>query len=203
MITSLTKQDLVNFEENMAVCFNQKQIKAPVHLSNGNEDEMIKVFQTVKPKDWCFGSWRSHFICLLKGVPPDEVKQAILDGKSISLCFPKYRVFSSAIVGGSIPIAVGVALSIKRNGGSEKVYCFVGDMASETGIMWESFKYAFQHKLPIKFIIEDNNKSVCTLTRETWNMDRLTFEGADSDMIYHYKYENKYPHAGVGQRIQF
>jgi TPP-dependent pyruvate/acetoin dehydrogenase alpha subunit len=202
-LTSLTKQDLINFEEDIAICFNEKKIKAPIHLSFGNEDEMIKVFKNINHNDWCFGTWRSHFMCLLKGVPPEQLKKAILDGKSISLCFPEYNVFSSAIVTGILPIALGVALSIKRNGGTNKVYCFVGDMTSETGSMWECFKYAFQHRLPIKFIIEDNGKSVCTDTRKTWKMDKLTFENTNSDMIYYYRYENKWPHAGSGSRIQF
>ena len=199
----MTKEELIAFEEDIATCFNQKLIAAPIHLYSNNEDQMIHVFKTVEKNDWVFCSWRSHYQCLLKGVPPSELKQAILEGKSISLCFPQYRIFSSGIVGGSIPIAVGTALAIKRNGGPERVHCFMGDMSSETGIAWESFKYAFHHKLPIRFIIEDNGKSVCTDTRKTWLMDMLTFEGADSDMVYYYRYENKWNHAGTNVRIQF
>jgi TPP-dependent pyruvate/acetoin dehydrogenase alpha subunit len=199
----MTKEQLIAFEEDIAQCFNDKLIRAPIHLYSNNEEQMIRVFTQVAQDDWVFCSWRSHYQCLLKGVPPEQVKAAILNGKSISLCFPQYRVFSSAIVGGNIPIAIGVALAIKRREGKERVHCFVGDMTSETGIMWESFKYAFHHKLPIRFIVEDNGKSVCTDTRTTWLMDRLTFEGADSDMVYYYQYQNKWPHAGSGSRIQF
>ena len=49
----------------------------------------------------------------LKGVPEKLLEKEILDGKSISLCFPKYKIYSSAIVGGIIPIALGVALANK------------------------------------------------------------------------------------------
>ena len=91
--------------------------------------------------------------------------EKILEGKSISLCFPKYNIYSSAIVR-SLPIALGVAKSIKKI--KNKVFCFVGDMTSETGIMMESYKYAKNYNLPIHFIIEDNNLSVCTNTRKTW-----------------------------------
>jgi hypothetical protein len=60
------------------------------------------------------------------------------------------------------------------------------------------------HKLPIKFIIEDNNKSVCSDTRKVWNDFELCFEEDNHPMIYYYKYESKYPHAGTGGgRIQF
>ncbi len=55
--------------------------------------------------------WRSHYQCLLKGVPQEQVKQDILDGKSITLCYPEYRVYSSAIVTGNIPyVAQGTYL---------------------------------------------------------------------------------------------
>lgn len=199
----LTKEQLIAFEEDIAQCFNEKQIRAPVHLYSGNEEEMIKVFATIKEDDWVFCSWRSHYQCLLKGVPPDELKKAILDGKSISLCFPKYRIFSSAIVTGQLPIAVGTALAIKRSGGKNKVHCFMGDMTAETGMAWECFKYSLQHELPIRFIVEDNGKSVCTDTRKVWNVPDLTFDGANSDAVYYYKYESKWPHAGAGARIQF
>jgi pyruvate dehydrogenase E1 component alpha subunit len=164
---------------------------------------MINVFKNIREEDWIFCSWRSHYQCLLKGVPAAEIEKEIMEGRSISLCFPKYKVYSSAIVGGILPIAIGTALSIKRSGEDSKVYCFMGDMTSETGIAHESIKYAIQHKLPIKFIIEDNTKSVCTDTREVWNNSRLIYEGFDNDMIYYYKYETKYPHAGAGVRVQF
>ena len=136
-------------------------------------------------------------------MPQKDIKKEILKGKSISLCFPRYKIYSSAIVGGIIPIALGVALSLKLNKQKSKVYCFVGDMTSETGIMIESLKYETNLNLPIKFIIEDNNLSVCTDTRKTWNTNRLTLENKQSKFISYYKYKNKYPHAGAGKRVQF
>ena len=199
----MTKEELINFENKIAEQFNLGKIRAPVHLYYGNEEEMINVFKNIREEDWIFCSWRSHYQCLLKGVPAAEIEKEIMEGRSISLCFPKYKVYSSAIVGGILPIAIGTALSIKRSGEDSKVYCFMGDMTSETGIAHESIKYAIQHKLPIKFIIEDNTKSVCTDTREVWNNSRLIYEGFDNDMIYYYKYETKYPHAGAGVRVQF
>jgi pyruvate dehydrogenase E1 component alpha subunit len=200
----MTKKELIDFEDDIAQSFQEKKIRAPIHLYSNNEEEMIEIFSKVNKEDWIFCSWRSHYQCLLKGVPKETVKKAILNGKSISLCFPEYRIFSSAIVGGSLPIAVGVALDIKRSNRKEKVLVFVGDMTSETGIMWECFKYSSRYKLPIKFIIEDNNKSVCSDTRKVWNDFELCFEEVDHPMIHYYKYESKYPHAGTGGgRIQF
>ncbi len=202
-ITSWTKEDLIQFEEDIATEFNAGKIRAPVHLYYGCEDAMLDVFQKVTPSDWVLCSWRSHYQCLLKGVPPSEVKSEIMAGRSITLCFPEYRLLSSAIVTGILPIATGIALGIKRRGGSEKVWCFIGEMTSETGLAHECIKYATNHDLPIHFVVEDNGKSVCTDTRKVWNQAKLTWEGTAHPKVTYYSYQTKYPHAGAGVRVQF
>jgi TPP-dependent pyruvate/acetoin dehydrogenase alpha subunit len=202
----LTKEELIEFEVEMAACFDAAMIRAPVHLYHGNEKQMIDIFKkhNIGPDDWVLGSWRSHYQCLLKGVPKDQLKAAILQGRSISLCFKEYRVLCSGIVTGVLPIATGLALDIKRKGTPNKVYCFMGDMTSETGVAHECIKYSRNHKLPIHFIIEDNGKSVCTDTRATWGQEKLTYEGVNDEYITYYKYSlDKYPHAGAGKRVQF
>ena len=206
MITELVKEDLIEFENEIAECFNTAKIKAPVHLYNGNEEQMISVFrdQKINKDDWVLCSWRSHYQCLLKGVPRDILKSAILEGRSISLSFNDYRVLCSGIVTGQLSVAVGIALDIKRRCGKNKVYCFMGDMTSETGAAHECIKYARNHELPIHFIIEDNGKSVCTNTRKTWGTEKLTYEDVNDEYITYYKYSlDKYPHAGAGTRVQF
>ena len=200
----MNKKDLILFEEEIATSFNSGKIRAPVHLYKGNEEKIINVFKNIKKNDWVFCSWRSHYQCLLKGVPAKEVKEEILAGRSISLCFPKYKIFSSALVGGVLPIAVGTAMSIKyRKEKDSKVYCFMGEMTAETGIAYESIKYSRNFKLPIHFVVEDNEKSVCTDTREAWNQNKLSFEGINDEYITYYKYKSTYPHAGAGIRVQF
>ena len=202
-MSNWSPEDLIEFENDIAEIFNSGKIRAPVHLYSGNEESILKVFKEIETDDWVFCSWRSHYQCLLKGVPREEVKQAILEGKSISLCFPEYRVFSSAIVGGQLPIAVGAALGIRRSGGTEKVWCFLGDMTAETGIAQTCIRYAQNHNLPITFVVEDNSISVLTETRKVWGSDSLTFEELQPPNVITYKYESKYPHAGAGTRVQF
>ena len=198
-----TAEELVAFEDEVAAVFNAGRIRAPVHLYSGNEAQMIEVFKDVGANDWLFCSWRSHYQCLLKGVPREQVMAEILAGHSISLCFPEHRVYSSAIVGGVLPIAVGAAMAIQRSGEDARVHCFMGEMTAETGIAHEAIKYSRNHQLPIRFIVEDNGKSVCTDTRSAWNQPRLSFEGVRDDYIHYYRYETRYPHAGAGQRVQF
>jgi len=197
------EKKLIIFEEKIANLFNTSKIRSPVHLYSGNEKQIIKAFSKIKKNDWVFCSWRSHYQCLLKGVPERKLLNEILDGKSISLCFPDFRIYSSAIVGGHIPIAVGTAIGIKRKKLKEKVYVFLGDMTAETGIMHESLKYSINHNLPIHFIIEDNGLSVCTNTNKVWGNKKNSFYKKNSKFVTYYKYKNKYPHAGAGVRVQF
>ena len=198
-----SKEELINFEETIAELFNSGNIRHPVHLSYGYEDQLIDIFKKVSEDDWVLCSWRSHYQCLLKGVEPEELKQKILDGHSIALCFPEYRIFSSAIVGGQVPIAVGIAASIKKKLGTNHVWCFMGDMTSETGIAQTSIRYAEKHDLPVTFIVEDNDLSVQTKTRKVWQTKTLRIEENMSNKVIHFKYKSRYPHAGAGQRILF
>jgi TPP-dependent pyruvate/acetoin dehydrogenase alpha subunit len=197
------KKKLIKFETKVANLFNNQKIKAPIHLYHGNEEKIINIFKNIRKRDWVFCSWRSHYQCLLKGVPEKLLLKKILQGKSIALTFKNYRIISSAIVGGVLPIAVGTAIGIKKSGMKEKVYCFLGDMTSETGIAHECIKYSINYNLPIQFIIEDNNLSVCSDTRLVWNLKKLTSSKYPKKFVHIYKYKNKYPHAGSGTRIQF
>lgn len=214
-----TPEELIKYEDHICDLFAQKKIKAPVHLDNGNEEQLIQVFENfVDEDDWCMGSWRMHYKSLLKGVPQAKMDIAIMEGKSISLCFPKYKVISSAIVGGILPIAVGTAMAIKMKSDKHKVVCFLGEMTSETGAAHEAIKYSLNHDLPILFVVEDNGKSVCTETLPTWDMDKLTYAPNDilipgvfqpkgiyriNDKVIYYQYSSRFPHAGTGARINF
>ncbi len=195
-----TKEFLINFEYEIADEFNKGNIRSPVHLSGGNEEQLLKYFEEhFRSGDWVFTTWRSHYHCLLAGVSPEEVKVAVLAGRSITLCFPKYRVFSSAIVGGHLPIALGAALGIQRSGKKDKVHVFLGDMAERTGVYREVVEYAYGHDLPINFIIEDNGISVLTDTYAVWGTStHVSLQGEGR-----YNYRLKWPHAGAGVRVQF
>lgn len=196
-------EGLIAFENRIAEHFNAGKIHAPIHLYSGMEAEIMNVFENIGPGDWVFCSWRSHYQCLLKGVPKSQVEQSILEGRSIALCFPDYNIFSSAIVGGQIPQAVGVALQIFRLKSQEHVWCFVGDMTSETGIFQTAVRYSHKHSLPITFIVEDNGLSVLTETRKVWNSETLRYEELSYPNVVSYKYKNRFPHAGAGRRVQF
>lgn len=196
---SLSPDELIAFETDIAETFNRGEIRAPVHLDGGNEDALIEVFRDIRREDWVCGSWRMHYKCLLHGVPPERLKADILAGRSITLCYPDYRIISSAIVGGILPIALGIAWSLKRGGEANRVHCFLGDMTAETGAFHECEKYARWHDLPVRWIIEDNNRSVCTDTMEVWGRQSSFCEWSTE----YFAYDLTYPHAGAGRRVQF
>lgn len=194
----MTREDLIEFEAEVATAFNAGRIRAPVHLAGGNEDQLIEIFRNVGPADWIATQWRSHYHCLLKDVPRERLMADILAGRSITLNYPEHRIVSSAIVGGVLPIALGIAWAIKRDSGAEKVWAFCGDMTAKTGIYHECMAYAVGHRLPIEFVIEDNGLSVCTPTAETWGEQSRGWSH-----VRRYSYKLPFPHAGAGKRVQF
>ena len=170
-----------------------------MHLSKGNEEQLIEIFQYVHSEDWVFSTWRNHYHSLLHGIPQDRLMNLIIRGRSMSIHSKEYRMYTSSIVGGIIPIALGVAKSIKMKGEKNKVWCFIGDMAFETGEFHLCHKYAKNFDLPLQFVVEDNNLSTNTPTDETWGGIKRS---VPDDVIY-YKYERGYPHHGTGSWILF
>ena len=202
----LTKEDLTRFENEIADLFAQGLIKAPVHLRGGREQALIDIFTkyAIGPDDFIYGFWDSHELCLLKGVPPAEIRQAILDGRSISLCFPQYNIYCSGIVGSLMGTATGTAWALKHQGKKGRVFLFCGDMSAETGIFHEAVKYAVNFDLPAVFVVSDNGLSVMTNTRESWGSTVPWFQGTRFESkIEYFQYKNTWPHSGLGRLIKF
>ena len=77
-----TKEDLIKFEEKIVSLWEDGQIRAPVHLSNGNEDELIEIFSRIDYSDYVFSTWRSHYHALLHGISPTWIEYQILQNKT-------------------------------------------------------------------------------------------------------------------------
>lgn len=182
------------FEESIRAAALGGELVSALHLSRGNEQQLIDIFKEIAPTDWVFSTYRSHYHALLHGIPEDWLRSEIMAGRSISINSAEHKFFTSSIVGGCLPIAVGTALAIKRNGGKENVWCFVGDMAASTGMFADCLKYVNGHKLPLHFIVEDNGFSTNTPTQEPW--------GKENHYAMHtrYRYTRELPHSGVKER---
>lgn len=194
----INKKDLINFELDIKKIYEAGKIRAPIHLSGNNEDLLIKIFKKIKKNDWVFSTWRNHYHALLKGIPIDWLKKEIIAGRSMGINNIKYKFYSSAIVAGTIPIALGIAKALKLKKKNHKVWVFIGDMTFETGMFHECYKYAKNHKLPLKFVVEDNNLSTNTPTNRVW----VKKSKIPKEVIY-YKYKRKYPHHGTGGWVLF
>jgi len=207
----MNKQDLIDFETEIGDMFNKALIRAPIHLYAGNEDAIMRVFKKIDVKnDLICCTWRNHYQALLKGIPPELLKERIVAGKSMVMNLPEYKFICSSIVGGIPSIATGIALAAKLKGTTERVWCWTGDMSAETGAWAEAYKYAVAQDLPITFVVEDNELSVLTPTHEMWGNEKWYLpkhnNGRDweSEHLIYYSYKNdKYPHAGAGVRVQF
>ena len=192
----MTADDLIAFEREVLIAFESKKILGPVHLSGGNEKELIEIFKDIDAQDWVFSTYRNHYHALLHGIPRKRVMAEIMASRSMNLTFPEHRFFTSAIVGGCLPIAAGVAAALKRREEQRKVWCFVGDMAASVGAFYEACHYCGGHDLPITFIIEDNGLSCDSPTKECWG----TGHGFK---LMRYRYERQHPHVGTGKYVSF
>ena len=200
MNTLHTPKTLKDFENKVKDAFLQKKVHGPIHLSGGNEEQLIELFKDVNDNDWVFSTHRSHYHYLLKGGCERWLLMEIAKGRSMHIYDKSLKFFTSAIVGGILPIATGVALGIKKEGASEHVWVFIGDGATDSGRFFVSHRFSLVYELPVTFVIEDNTYSCDTPYLVRWPCtDYKEIKG----MIRKYQYERLYPHTGCGQFVQF
>ena len=153
-------------EEKIAALYPEQEMKCPVHLSIGQEAAAAGVCAALNQSDYVFSTHRCHSHYLAKG---GDIKQmfAELYGKSTGCSKGKGgsmhlvdidqgMMGASAIVGGTIPIAVGAALSASFQKKKSVSVAFFGDAATEQGVFAESLNFAALKKLPVLFICENN-----------------------------------------------
>ena len=194
-----TAEDLVAFEARIASLFNTGALPFLIHLSGGNEAQLVEIFREVKDEDWVFSGHRSHSHYLLKGGNADHLEALIEDGRSMFVFDRERNFYTSSVLGGTAGIAAGVAWRLKEEGSAAKVWCFLGDGAADEAHFWEAVWFVEGHGLPCVFVVEDNNRSVDT--------DRKTRRGHKDAMnrvldslkcVHRYDYVPTYPHGGRG-----
>ena len=160
------------FEEKIIELYPEKEIRCPVHLSIGQEAVAAGTCLALRNQDIVVSNHRSHGHFIAKG---GDIKSMLAEmyGKSTGCCggrggsmhlIDKSVNFlaSTPIVGGTIPIAVGVAFSVQQQNKEEITTLFIGDGTTEEGVFHESLNFASLKKLPILFICENNLYSVYT-----------------------------------------
>lgn len=168
LLWSMTRLRLV--EEEIAKRYPQQQMRCPVHLSIGQEAAAVGVCAALEITDWAFSGHRNHAHYLAKG---GNLKAMISEiyGKATGCCGGKGGsmhltdqtagfIGATPIVGSTVPIAVGAALTAQIEGKGRVVVVFLGDGAMEAGVVHESLNFASLKKLPILFVCENNLYSV-------------------------------------------
>ncbi len=153
-------------EEKISELYEQGFIKAPVHLSIGQEAVAVGVMAALQKQDKIVSTHRCHGHYLAKGGDLKKMMAELL-GKSGGCCGGKGgtmhlfddeagHVISAPLVGASIAFAVGIALASKIKQEKKISVAFFGDGAVEEGIFWESLNFASVHNLPVIFVCENN-----------------------------------------------
>lgn len=186
--------ELQDFEEEVGRRFDAGEIRGPVHLNSETQAEpLIQIFKEIMREDWVLSTWRSHWHALLHGVPKADVMKEILAGRSMMLHFPKHRFMSSAIMGGMLPVACGLAA------GGARVFCFVGDMCASTGAFEDAREYAMRNTLDVTFVEEDNGLSTNTPTQAAWGPDMEV----PPNKCRYYAYKRTTQHYGTAGFVSF
>jgi len=185
--------ELVTFEDEIGDLYLANKLPFLFHLSGGNEKELISIFENINENDYVISNHRNHYHALLHGIPPEIVKDRILNGQSMFIYDRSRNFFCSAIIGGTPAIAAGIAWALKRKGSKQKVWCFVGDGTEDNGHLYEAIRYVDGWDLPCTFVIENNDRSVEASNSERWG--KSADYRWDSSSVIKYKYKITYPHA--------
>lgn len=153
-------------EEEIARVYPTDKIKSPVHLAIGQEAVSVGVCAALGPADVVSGTYRSHALYLAKG---GDLRRMIAElyakatgcargkGGSMHLVDPAAGVLgTSAVVGTTIPVAVGYAYAAKVRGRTTVTASVFGDGAVEEGVFHESLNFAALRKVPVLFVCENN-----------------------------------------------
>jgi TPP-dependent pyruvate/acetoin dehydrogenase alpha subunit len=163
-------------EEEVARIYPSDKIKSPIHLSIGQEAVAVGVCEALDRKDIVFGTYRSHASYLAKG---GDLKKMIAElygkatgcakgkGGSMHLIDVDAGVMgASAVVGSTIPQAVGYAYALKLQNKTAIVAAFFGDGACDEGAFHESLNFAALKRTPLIFICENNLYSILSHQKE-------------------------------------
>ncbi len=182
MVTMITKQKKLNLffqmlrirmvQERIESLYCEDEMKTPVHLCIGQEAVAVGVCAALDRSDYISSNHRSHGHYMAKG---GDLSRLIAElhcredgcskgyGGSMHVIDTSVgHLGSSSIVGGGIPIGTGLGLSIQMQNQDLVSVIFFGDGAADEGVLYESINFAVLKKLPVIFVLENNQWSVCS-----------------------------------------
>jgi pyruvate dehydrogenase E1 component alpha subunit len=154
------------FEDRCAELYSAGKIRGFLHLYNGEEAVAVGVLESLRPSDAIAGTYREHGHAIARGISMRTLMAELL-GKQAGCCRGRggsMHIFDvatrfyggNAIVGGSLPLALGLALAEKLRGGDAIAVCFFGEGAMAEGEFHESMNLASLWSLPVLFVCENN-----------------------------------------------
>jgi len=192
--------DVRHFEEQCNRAFRSNKVGGYLHLYIGQEALSLGVLHVTKPGDQVLSSYRDHAHCLVLGSDPNKVMAEIF-GKSTGVSrgkggsmhlFDKEHGFAGGygIVGGNVPLSVGLGWALKYKRTDNIAICYIGDGAMNSGAFHESLNMAALYKLPILYVLENNGYAMGTsIERSHANTDLGS--RADSYNIPHRKVDGQ------------
>ena len=154
------------FEDCIADLIVEDKIKCPCHLYSGQEAVAVGVCSSLRDDDWVFSTHRSHGHYIAKSGDIRKLMAELFGketgcsrgrGGSMHLAFPEKGLpGSSAIVAGTISLAVGAALAFSIQKSDRVAVAFFGDGATNEGVFYEALNFSALKNLPILFVCENN-----------------------------------------------
>jgi pyruvate dehydrogenase E1 component alpha subunit len=180
------------FEEKAGQLYTQQKFGGFCHLYIGQEAILAGMVTAMQKDDRVITAYRDHAHPLVLGTPSKEVMAELYGritgsskGKGGSMHFfdKERNLFGGhGIVGAQIAIGAGIAFADKYRGGDQVTYCFMGDGAVRQGILHETFNMAMNWKLPVVFVIENNDYAMGTSVERTSNVHELYKLGLSYNM---------------------
>ena len=180
------------FEEKCGQLYVQQKFGGFCHLYIGQEAILAGMVSAMDKEDRVITAYRDHAHPIALGTDPKYVMAEMYGkttgvskgkGGSMHMFDKKRNLFGGhGIVGGQIALGAGIAFADKYRNESHVTYCFMGDGAVRQGALHETFNMAMTWKLPVVFIIENNNYAMGTSVKRTSNVHDLSKLGCSYDM---------------------
>ena len=180
------------FEEKAGQLYIQQKIRGFCHLYIGQEALVAGAVSATKKGDNVITAYRDHAHPIGMGLDPKYVMAELMakatgcskgKGGSMHMFSKEYRFFGGhGIVGGQIPLGAGIAFAEQYNGTKNVTLCYMGDGAVRQGALHEAFNMSMLWKLPVIFIIENNNYAMGTSVQRTSNVHDLYKIGSGYEM---------------------
>lgn len=176
------------FEEKSAEQYTKAKIRGFLHLYVGEEAVAVGVTRALTSEDTIWSTYREHGHALARGLSPDSVMAEMYGkqegcsrgrGGSMHLFDISKRFYGgNAIVAGHLPMAVGMALAMKKQKKQHVTCCFFGEGAAAEGEFHESMNLAALWNVPVLFVCENNRYAMGTAIQYTHAMQQLENRGS-------------------------